>query len=82
MVSLWLSDLEALEQISQDSLTRELCLRLAALSRTGGLEPFLWELQRDRELDDATKNTLTELADEPSFLLAVEDYVRRTAILH
>jgi hypothetical protein len=40
------------------------------------------ELQRDEDLDDATKGTLTELANDESFLLAVDEYVRRTQILH
>ena len=46
------------------------------------LQPFLSELQRDDELDDATKEMLTELAEDPTFLLAVEDYVQRTQIAH
>jgi hypothetical protein len=29
-----------------------------------------------------TKSTLTEIAEDPEFLLAVEDYLNRTEILH
>jgi hypothetical protein len=29
-----------------------------------------------------TKSTLTEIAADPAFLLAVEDYLTRTEILH
>ena len=34
------------------------------------------------DLDDTTKGRLAELAHDESFLLAVEDYLRRTAIVH
>ena len=49
---------------------------------TGALGPFLAELQHDGEIDDATKGTLSELARDRSFLLAVEDYLRSTQRLH
>ncbi len=55
---------------------------MAAMSQAGRLGPFLSELQRDQDLDDATKGTLTEIAEDPSFLLAVEDYLQRTEIIH
>jgi hypothetical protein len=82
MLATWLQDLESLEAISQDDLTRDLFLKMASLSQTGGLQPFLVELQDDDELDADTKGTLTEIAQDPSFLLVVEDYVARTQIVH
>jgi hypothetical protein len=82
MVTAWHHDLESLEAISQDDVTRDLFLRMARLSQRGSLKPFLVELQDDDDLDEGTKDTLTEIADDPSFLLAVEDYVKRTEIVH
>jgi hypothetical protein len=82
MVTAWNHDLESLEAISQDDVTRDLFLRMAWLSQRGSLKPFLVELQDDDDLDEGTKDTLTEIADDPSFLLAVEDYVKRTEIVH
>jgi len=82
MLRTWLQDLESLEAISQDDATRDLFLRMAWLSQEDRLQPFLSELQRDDDLDDATKGMLTELAEDPTFLLAVEDYVQRTQIAH
>jgi hypothetical protein len=78
----WLQDLESLEAISQDDLTRDLFLKMAWLTRRGSLQPFLIELQDDTDLDEGTKGTLTEIAEDPSFLLAVEDYVSKTQIVH
>ena len=82
MDGLWLQDIESLEAISQDEDTRNLFLRMAHLSQSGRLQPFLRELEDDRDLDDETKGTLAELASDESFLHAVEDYVRRTRALH
>lgn len=79
---MWLKDLESLEAISQDHLTRDLFLRMAAMSQAGRLGPFLVELQDDKDLDAETKGTLAEIAEDPSFLLAVEDYVQKTQIVH
>ena len=78
----WHHDLESLEVISQDDLTRDLVLRLSALSQSGGLGPFLFELAHDSGVDDVTKSTLTEIVADPAFLLAVEDYLHRTEIFH
>ena len=78
----WMDDLESLEAISQDDLARCLFLRMAELDRTGRLEPFLDELQHDRELDERTKRLVADLAQDAGFLHAVDDYVRRTAVLH
>jgi hypothetical protein len=82
MLPSWHQDLESLEAISQDHITRDLVLRMSAMSQEGSLGPFLFELSRDSELDDMTKSTLAEIAEDPEFLLAVEDYLNRTEILH
>lgn len=82
MHGLWLQDIESLEAISQDEETRKLFLRMAYMSQSGHLQPFLRELEDDRELDDDTKDTLAELAKDETFLHAVEDYVQRTRALH
>jgi hypothetical protein len=78
----WLRDIESLEAISQDAETRDLFLRMAELSQLGQIAPFLRELERDDELDAETKATLAELAEDASFLQAVEDYVEQTRVLH
>jgi hypothetical protein len=82
MLATWLQDLEALEAISQDDLTRDLFLRMSSLSQAGRLQPFLFELEHDEDLDAETKGSLAEIAQDPSFLLVVEEYVTRTEILH
>ena len=82
MLTAWHHDLESLEAISQDDTTRDLFLRMAWLSREDRLQPFLFELQHDDDLDDSTKGMLTEIAEDPAFLLAVEDYVQKTQIFH
>jgi hypothetical protein len=82
MLRTWHENLESLEAIKQDELTRDLVLRMWALSQAGKLGPFLFELAQDAELDEMTKGTLTEIAEDPSFLLAVEDYLHRTEIFH
>ena len=82
MLAAWHRDLESLEAISQDDLTRDLFLKMAALSQRDRLQPFLFELEQDDELDEATKGMLVELAGDPTFLLAVEDYVHKTQIAH
>jgi hypothetical protein len=82
MVGLWLHELESLEAISQDADTRRIFLKMAAMSHDGRLPNFLAQLAYDRELDDATKGQLTELASDRSFLHAVEEYLRRTQRFH
>ena len=82
MLRTWLQDLESLEAISQDDTTRDLFLRMAWLSQEDRLQPFLFELQHDEELDEVTKGMLAEIAEDPTFLLAVEDYVQKTQIVH
>jgi hypothetical protein len=78
----WLQDLESLEAISQDSDARRILLRMAAMSHAGRLPSFIAEVAHDRELDDVTKGHLTELAQDELFLLAVEEYLRRTQRFH
>jgi hypothetical protein len=75
-------DLESLEAITGDDDARRLFLRMAALSQAGRLEPFLDELMDDREIDAETKGTLAEIARDPGFLAAIDDYVRSTQIYH
>jgi hypothetical protein len=82
MLGLWLNDMESLEAISQDDEAKQIFLRMAALSRDGQMKNFLTELARDEDLDDETKGTLKELAEDDTFLLAVEDYLQRTTVLH
>jgi hypothetical protein len=78
----WLQDLEGFEAISQDADAKRIFLRMAAMSQSGQMPSFLTELAQDDDLDDETKGTLTELARDNSFLLAVEDYLHRTQRLH
>ena len=82
MHGLWLQDLESLEAISQDADTRDIFLRMAAMTQDGNITRFLRDLADDRDIDEATKLTLNELAQDRSFLLAVEDYLRRTQVFH
>ena len=82
MLGLWLNEMESLEAISQDDEAKQIFLRMAALSRHGQMGNFLTELARDEDLDDETKGTLRELAEDNTFLLAVEDYLQRTQLLH
>jgi hypothetical protein len=78
----WQHDLESLEAISQDDSARRIFLRMSAMSQEGTLENFLYELNVDPELDEDTKATLSELGRDRGFLLAVEDYCRRTHVAH
>ena len=82
MVDLWLHDIESLEAVAQDEQTKRICLRMAAMSQAGTLGPFIATLRHDEELDEGTKGTLAEIAGDSNFLLAVEDYVRRTQYVH
>jgi hypothetical protein len=82
VVDLWLHDIESLEAVAQDECTKLLCLRMAAMSKAGTLEPFIATLRTDDELDEGTKGTIAEIASDEQFLLAVDDYVRRTTYLH
>jgi hypothetical protein len=82
MLGPWLQDLESLEAISQNADARRIFLRMAAMSHDGRLPNFIAELSHDDELDDETKGHLTELASDRTFLLAVEEYLRRTQRVH
>ncbi|HUP33014.1 MAG TPA: hypothetical protein VM184_08275 [Gaiellaceae bacterium] len=82
MVDLWLHDIESLEAVTQDEQTKRLCLRMAAMSQAGTLAPFIAKLRSDEGLDDLTKGTIAEIAGDANFLLAVEDYIRRTQLVH
>jgi hypothetical protein len=82
MLPTWHRDLESLEAISQDDLTKDIVLQMAALEQAGKLGPFLFELAADDELDEMTKGRVVEIAQDPNFLFAVEDYVQRTEIFH
>ena len=77
-----LQDLESLEAISQDDVARKIFLKMAAMSHDGRLPGFLAEIAHDDELDDNTKSQLTELASDRAFLLAVEEYLRKTQRIH
>ena len=78
----WMQDLESLEAISQDKEARQIFVRMAALSQQGRLGSFLLELADTSDLDDLTKGTLSEIAGDEAFLLVVDDYLRRTMVLH
>ncbi|HEU5477350.1 MAG TPA: hypothetical protein VFU64_05910 [Gaiellaceae bacterium] len=80
--TLWLDDLESLEAISQNEEARRIFLRMAALSQSGRTPTFVVEIALDQDLDAATKTRLVELAEDESFLLAVEEYLVRTHRLH
>ncbi len=82
MLRTWQENLESLEAINQDELTRDLVLRMSALAQAGKLGPFLFELAHDADLDELTKGTVAEIAEDPNFLLAVEEYLQRTEIVH
>jgi uncharacterized protein (DUF1778 family) len=79
---LWLDDIEALEAISQNEEARRIFLRMAAISQSGRTPSFVVEVALDRELDAVTKGRLVELAQDESFLLAVEEYLVRTHRMH
>jgi hypothetical protein len=82
MDGLWLQDIESLERISQNEGARTLFLRMAALQRAGRTPSFLDELEGDPEVDEDVKDSLTEIAQDERFLLALEDYVHRTRRFH
>ena len=75
-------DLEALETVSQNTVARDLFLRMADLSGAGELNRFLFELSESDEIDAETKAVFTEVAQDRTFLRALEDYVHRTRVLH
>ena len=78
----WMQDLESLEAISQNKKAHEIFSRITTLSQKGRLASFLIELTDTSELDEFTKGTLSEIAKDEAFLLVVDDYLRRTRVLH
>jgi hypothetical protein len=82
MHPLWLADIESLAAISQNEDARRILLRMSALSRAGRTPSFVVEVALDQDLDAATKNRLVGLAQDESFLLAVEEYLVRTHRVH
>jgi hypothetical protein len=78
----WIVDIESFEQVSQNEISRRLVLRLAQLSREGRLAPFVTEIARDPDFDEETRLAIAELAEDETFLLAVEDYLGRTRVIH
>ena len=78
----WIVDIESLEQVSQNEISRRLVLRLAQLSREGRLAPFVTKVAHDPDFDEETRLAITELAEDETFLLALEDYVGRTRVIH
>ena len=82
MDGLWLQDIESLERISQDEGARTLFLRMAELQHSGRTSTFLDELEDDPEVDEDVKGSLAEIAQDATFLLALEDYVHRTRAIH
>jgi hypothetical protein len=82
MLPTWVHEFESLEEISRNEGTRRIFLRMAELRRTGRIGTFLTELDDDPEVDAETKGSLSELAQDPTFLFAVEDYCAKTDRLH
>jgi hypothetical protein len=82
MDGLWLQDIESLEAISQDEQACTLFLRMAELQRAGRTSSFLVELTEDPEVDEEVKGSLAEIAQDAGFLLALEEYVHRTRLVH
>jgi hypothetical protein len=78
----WLVDIESFEEVSQDDISRKLVLRMAQLSREGRLQPFLSQVAEDPEFDEETRSAIAELGEDETFLLAVEEYMGRTRVIH
>ena len=55
---------------------------MSALSRNGSLPSFLQQVAHDRDLGEETKGQVIELASDHAFLLAAEEYLRRTQRAH
>ena len=68
--------------VIKDDTSRRLVLRMAQLSREGRLEPFVSRVADDPEFDEDTRSAIAELAGDEAFLLAVEDYLGRTRVVH
>jgi len=81
-MGMWRGDIESFERVSQDATSRRLVLQLAQLSREGRLGPFVSRIAGDPDLDDDLRDAIAELARDEAFLLAVEDYLTRTRLVH
>jgi hypothetical protein len=55
---------------------------MAAHAQTGRTPSYVAEVALDRDLDSETKGRLVELAQDETFLLAVEEYLVRTHRFH
>jgi hypothetical protein len=75
-------DLEALETVSQNVEARDLFLRMAHLSGSGALSRFLFELSENEEIDAETKKLFAEIAQDRTFLIALDEYVYLTRLFH
>jgi hypothetical protein len=75
-------DLETLEAVSQNVEARDLFLRMAHLSGAGGLKRFLSELSESEGIDSETKALFAEIAQDRTFLVALDEYVHLTRLLH
>jgi hypothetical protein len=75
-------DLETLETVSQNAAARELFLRMAQLAGAGALNRFLFELSESEEIDAETKAAVSEVAQDRTFLLALDEYVHLTRLVH
>jgi hypothetical protein len=82
MNGLWMQDIESFEQICQDASSRRLFLKMAEMSKAGTIGNFLAHLADDDEVDEDTKGSVAEIAQDHAFLLAVEDYLQRTHRIH
>ena len=82
MSSVWPQDLEALETVSQNAEALDLFLRMAQLSGSGELNRFLFELSESEEIDAETKAAFAEVAQDTTFLRALDEYVHLTRVLH
>lgn len=82
MTSVRPDDLEALESVSQNTEACDLFLRMAHFSGAGQLNRFLSELSRSEEIDAETKAVFAEVAQDRTFLNALDDYVHGTRQLH
>ena len=68
--------------MSQNAEARDLFLRMAHLSGAGELTHFLFELSASNEIDAETKAVVAEVAQDRLFLLALDEYVHCTRVLH
>ena len=68
--------------VSRRIFASRLVLRQARLSHEGRLEPFVTQVIASGELDEDTRSAIAELAEDEGFLLAMEDYLGRTAVQH